>query len=197
MSTLSRLNSKVANEATSVSLDGVTVDNVPVSVATAPSYTKEYGYVDSNFSTPLTFDSIPKLAYSTDFAVKNNSSEEFSMINITGSRSDQTEEIRWKRRELGNVYAGTNIVPQSMASSKKGVQITASLLDKLSVENDVTGDRVILPIKATLSLTVPDSMHINHFDLNREVQRVFALMYNGTANDGGALQKMYRGSLIH
>lgn len=89
------------------------------------------------------------------YSIKERVAGQVILINKT-SPIDRTMTVKYQSREVPDVYKGTNINPVVMSPNRTGrnVATVVSVILK-SVAED--GDVEYLPIKATLSLTIPNN----------------------------------------
>lgn len=89
------------------------------------------------------------------FSIKERVAGQVILINKT-SPIDRPMTVKYQSREVPDIYKGTNINPVVMSPNRTGrnVATVVSVILKSVAEN---GEEVYLPIKATLSLTIPNN----------------------------------------
>lgn len=149
-----------------------------------------FGYTDTYASSPLSV-SVPKLAYSADYALQNETAGSCQLVNTT-TPVNQPETARFAIQDVNNVYAGTDLDPALFSAVKKGKSLLVSMRDTAKLTE---GDNEIMyPVTCHMVIKYPVTTGIDEDDILEVALRNFALLFDGT-NTAARVKELIRGSL--
>lgn len=152
------------------------------------------GYTDTFYEGTPTLTR-GKLNFARDFRVKKDSGGELLLANLT-SPLDRGEQIMLTHNTIKNVYDKTDIDPSVYAPSRRGVALYAKIQDTFEVTDSSDAEFCQhLPLKASLSITVPASAHITAADIEVLVGRLVSTLYDTGSVTTERLNALLRGSL--
>lgn len=157
------------------------------------SKSASFGFTDA-VATPKNLP-IVDLSYATNFAVNQYQPDKVELVNIT-SPMDQLEYIRYQCQPVADVYKGTSIDPSAYSLSRKGIAVAAVVRDTLRVTDSADSTFVLdLPVKASLSLTLPQSTYLTGALVQQLLTRVVSAWFETGAVDSDRIMAMVRGSM--
>lgn len=122
--------------------------------------------------------SVPDVDWSNDFVVaKDPDGSECVLKNITGSGLVSPESVRFGRSAIADVYRGTDIPSASRALAKDGVRTLAEVKLNLMATNTVSGDEIILPIKAWMCIDLPTAQPITGQAVDYALKRAVGILF--------------------
>lgn len=89
------------------------------------------------------------------FSIKERVAGQVILINKT-SPIDRPMSVKYQSREVPDIYKGTSINPVVMSPNRTGRNVATVVSVILKSVNDA-GEATYLPVKATLSLTIPNN----------------------------------------
>lgn len=154
------------------------------------------GYVDTPFQTPATLTTTREpINFKEDFRVLRQSNDELWLTNVT-SPIDRPEKLRIARREVGNVYQGTDVSTSVHAPSKKGVNLHLQLQQTFEVTDSANAEFLVhLPVTTSITIKTPAS-YVDAQMVIDSVERLLAALYESNSNENDRMAALLRGSLI-
>lgn len=136
-----------------------------------------------------------KLNFAKDFRVKSENGKTLILTNLT-SPLDRNEEIMYSVSSIQNIYDKTDIDPSVYAPSKRGISLYAKISETYQVSDDTDAEFVQnLPIKASISISVPASQYITATEVQTIVARLVSTLYETGSESTDRLNALLRGSL--
>lgn len=127
-------------------------------------------------ATPWTV-SVPKAAWSSDYAVTDITPTSVKMQNSASSDMVVPEFVEFGRQPVANVYNGTS-VPQNMQHSvKSGIRTLNKDVLLFKVTNSVSGQEVIFPITVNVTAVVPTMPLLTEAVVNWAVTRGLTTLF--------------------
>jgi hypothetical protein len=154
------------------------------------------GYTDTPVTNPvaLTVTREP-INFGSDFRVLRQNSDEIWLTNMT-SPIDRPEKIRIARKEIGNVYQGTDISTSVHAPSKKGVNLHLQLQQTVEVTDDMNPEFVVhVPVTTSITIKTPAS-YLDATHVMDSVERLLTGLFDTNSVSPDRLAGLLRGSLI-
>lgn len=135
---------------------------------------------------------VDPINFGADFRVYKDTNDELWLTNIT-SPIDRPERVRYARKEVKNVYLGTDISPSAQAASRKGVNLHVQLQQNFATTE---ADRVVhLPVTTSVTIKVPASSAIDAQEVLGSVSRLLSTLFATGSDDSARLAALLRGSL--
>lgn len=153
------------------------------------------GHVDTPVTNPvaLTMTREP-INYDADFRKLKETSDELWLTNIT-SPIDRPEKIRIARKEVGDVYLGTDISTSVQAPSKKGVNLHIQLQQIAEITDSENPEFLVqAPVTVSLTIKTPAS-YISADDAMNSVERLLSGVFETNDKSTSRLAALLRGSL--
>lgn len=153
------------------------------------------GYTDTAVTTPisLTLTREP-VNFGKDFRVLRNTNDELWLTNIT-SPVDRPEKFRMARKEVANVYQGTDISTSVHAPSKKGVNLHLQLQQVVEVTDDLNPEFLVhAPLTTSITIKTPAS-YIDAGIVMDSIERLLTGLYETNSVSPDRLASLLRGSL--
>lgn len=153
------------------------------------------GYTDTPVTSPvaLTVTREP-INYGKDFRVLRQNNDELWLTNVT-SPIDRPERIRIARKEIANVYQGTDISQSVHAPSKKGVNLHLQLQQTVEVTDDANPDFLVhVPVTASITIKTPAS-YLDAPAVMDSVERLLTGLFETNSTNSDRLAGLLRGSL--
>jgi hypothetical protein len=154
------------------------------------------GYKDTPVSNPvpLTLTREP-INFGKDFRVYRQSNDELWLTNVT-SPIDRPERLRIARKEIANVYQGTDISPSVHAPSKKGVNLHLQLQQTVEVTDSTNPEFLVhVPITTSITIKTPAS-YMDAGTVMDSVERLLTGIFETNSESSDRLAGLLRGSLI-
>lgn len=164
-----------------------------------------FPYVSGNWTVAIQIaDSIatPKnivvtdLKYSTDFGKSEDEPEEAVVRNTTSALMCPPEQIRYGRKDVANIYSGTNIKTVNQPADKSGVQAMVEIKLNLHATNSVSGAEVDLPFTVRTVMVAPAASCVTDEAVDFALKRGIAALFNTGKADSSRIKQIIRGSLI-
>lgn len=154
------------------------------------------GYTDTPFETPVSLVTTREpINFQKDFRVLRQSNDELWLTNVT-SPIDRPEKLRIARREVGNLYQGTDISPSVHAPSKKGVNLHLQLQQTFEVTDSENAEFLVhIPITTSLTIKAPASFVDANMVID-SLERLLSALYESNSNENDRVAALLRGSLI-
>lgn len=147
--------------------------------------------VTSPVALTLTRDQIN---YDKDFRVQKDTGSELWLTNIT-SPIDRPEKMRIARKEVSNVYQGTDITSNYQAPSKKGVNLHVQLHQTMAVTDTANPEyEVHVPVSTSITIKTPASF-VDASIVHDSVKRLLTGLYETNDVSTSRLDALLRGSL--
>lgn len=153
------------------------------------------GFNDTVPSNPITLNLVRDgLNYGADFRKLRETASELHLVNMT-SPLDQQEIVKFARRDIANVYQGTDITSAFHAPSKKGVNLHCQLQEvfKVTDESDSSLD-IRLPLKASITIQTPAS-YVSAEDVIAVVERLCSTLFETNSVSADRVRALLRGAL--
>lgn len=140
--------------------------------------------------------SITDLNYKVDFAKSEDEPAEAVVKNTTSTAMASPEQIRYGRKDVANVYAGTQIKTVNQPADKTGVQAMVELKFNLRAVNSVSAAEVDLPFTVRTVVIVPSATSVTDEAVEYAIKRGIAALLNTGKVDGLRIKEIIRGSLL-
>jgi hypothetical protein len=153
------------------------------------------GYTDSPVTSPvaLTLTREP-VNFGKDFRVLRNTNDELWLTNVT-SPIDRPEKFRVARKEVANVYQGTDISTSVHAPSKKGVNLHLQLQQIVEVTDSANPEFLVhAPITTSITIKTPASF-VDAGIVMDSVERLLTGLFETNSTSSDRLAGLLRGSL--
>lgn len=168
---------------------------------TVGNWTIEPMYNDS-ISEPKAL-SIPDLDYAHDFSERvklkgrtpSASADEKYFVNNTGASIVSPEQTIYGRQPIANVYANLDIDSSAQLAQKGGHRVYCTDYVLYSAVNSVSGVEVIVPLRGTVSVDVPDASLVSQAIVEDFETRLMSHMFGTNQTNGDMTAKMLRGDL--
>lgn len=137
---------------------------------------------------------VPPLNFDADFRTLEDEPGRWVAIDVT-SPQDQPSTLRIAQQSRPNVYAGTSIDPSVFLPTKKGLDTIIEIREVWSdtESTDPTYLR-LAPVRAAITLTLPDSSLVTEDSVMRLVGRaVAALFAQGDATHSAGISALLHG----
>lgn len=153
------------------------------------------GYNDTPVETPVSLTlTREQVNFGEDFRVLRNTSDELWLTNIT-SPVDRPEKFRIARKEVSNVYQGTDISTSVHAPSKKGVNLHLQLQQIVEVTDSANPEFLVhAPITTSITIKTPASYVDANMVLD-SVERLLTGLFETNSVEPDRLASLLRGSL--
>lgn len=137
---------------------------------------------------------VAPLNYAADFRRVEEGASKIVYTDVTAPQ-DQPSTIRIAQQSRPNVYAGTTIDPSVFLPNKRGTDTIIEVREVWSeVDSADTSYLRMFPVRAALTLTVPDASQVTVAAVQRVVQRLFAaLAEQGEANTDSGIAALLHG----
>lgn len=133
--------------------------------------------------------------FGADFRVLSDTSNEVVLTNVT-SPIDRPERIRIARKEVNNVYQGTDISSSVFAPSKRGVNLHLQLQQTVEVTDDANPEFLVqAPITTSITIKTPAS-YLDAGNVLDSVERLLSALYDTNSNESDRMAGLLRGSLV-
>lgn len=157
------------------------------------SKSTSWGFTDTVVATKNV--AVPDLSYTADYAVESYDAQKVSLVNKT-SPLDQLEHLRYQCQEVPNIYKGTSIDPSAYSVSRKGISVAVVLNDTLRVtESTDASYQMDLPVKATLTVVVPQSAYLSADLIASLIKRNVAAWFGTGVVTSDRIMALVRGSM--
>lgn len=153
------------------------------------------GYKDTPVTNPvpLTLTREP-VNFGKDFRVFKSSNDELVLTNVT-SPIDRPERLRIARKEVANVYQGTDLSASVHAPSKKGVNLHLQLQQVVEVTDDANPEFLVhAPITTSITIKTPAS-YVDAAMVIDSVERLLSGLYETNSTSSDRMAGLLRGSL--
>lgn len=140
--------------------------------------------------------SVTDLKYSTDFGKSEDEPNEAVVRNTTSALMSSPEQIRFGRKEVANVYAGTQIKTVNQPADRTGVQAMVEVKLNLKATNSVSGLEVDLPFTVRTVIIVPGASSVTDEAVDYALKRGIAALFCTGKTDSLRIKEIIRGSLI-
>lgn len=153
------------------------------------------GYTNTPVDSPVTLTyTRDQINYDADFRIQKDTGAELWLTNIT-SPIDRPEKMRVARKEISNVYQGTDITSNFQAPSKKGVNLHVQLHQTMKVTDTENPEfEVHVPISTSITIKTPASF-IDADHVNDSVKRLLSGLFETNDVSTSRLNALLRGSL--
>lgn len=143
--------------------------------------------------TAVTFPVAP-LNYDADFQLIEDSARRVVYTDVTSPRT-QPSTLRIAQQSRPNVYAGTTIDPAVFLPIKKGTDTIIELREVWSeVDSTDTSYLKLFPVRAAITLTLPDADQVTADAVLRLVARAVAALYvQGDDDHEAGIEALLRG----
>lgn len=133
--------------------------------------------------------------FGADFRELRKTNDELWLTNIT-SPVDRPEKFRIARKEVGNMYQGTDISASVHAPSKKGVNLHLQLQQIVEVTDDANPEFLVhAPLTTSVTIKVPAS-YIDADMVEDSVKRLLTGLYETNSTGTSRIAGLLRGSLV-
>jgi hypothetical protein len=157
---------------------------------TVGDWTVESTMVDS-ISDPKTLQ-VDDLSWSSDYSASEKANETI-LINTTGSSIVAPEQIRIGRTRISDIYSNTDVPAPYRSPIKNGYRTVNEVTLFLTATNSVSGEELVIPVKAWLCMQVPVSQLITTDLLAFLRNRVLSATTKTGSVDGSLLLSEMRG----
>lgn len=153
------------------------------------------GYTDSPVTNPVPLTlTREQINYGKDFRVLKNSADELILTNVTAP-IDRPERFRIARKEVANVYQGTDISTSVHAPSKKGVNLHLQLQQIFEVTDSGNPEFLVhVPVTTSITIKTPAS-YVDSTMVLDSVERLLTGAFETNDNTNSRMSSLLRGSL--
>lgn len=153
------------------------------------------GYTDTAFGSPATLNFVrANTNYGADFTIKQLSSGETKIVNITSS-NDRPETIRLAYSEVKDVYVNSGIDSAYYAPSRRGFSLVSQITEVARVTESIDGSVYDLPISAHLVIKAPNDALITATVIETVLKRLMSSLYNDNVTTTTRLAQLMKGAV--
>lgn len=139
--------------------------------------------------------SVGNYNYAADYTLALSEPNRTVYNSITGVGQESPASVRISLRNVNNVYASAITKPTKLANSVAGTQINMLIEQNFSVSNSVSGEFGELPLKFSLTLTVPKHSSITAELIKKASVQTIGAIFGSDEVLGNLIASIFRGDL--
>lgn len=147
--------------------------------------------------------SIPDLDYAHDFSGRvklkgrtpSANADEQYYVNNTGESITSPEQTVYGRQPIANVYNNLDVDATAQLPQKGGHRVYCTDYVLYSAVNSVSGAEVMVPLRGTFSIDVPDASLVTQSIVEDFQKRLVSHMFGTSQVNGDMVAKMLRGDI--
>jgi hypothetical protein len=133
------------------------------------------------------------LDFENDWSRDKSDNDYSTFANISTDAIGAPETIQYRHTRINDVYANLDVPSAYRYQIRTGDRAVVSVLSHVKCVNSVSGETVIMPIRARLDVSIPNASFIKKDLLEYAIGRVIAAAFDTGSIDSNRLIAVERG----